>query len=222
VVGRGDERDFFERVGVEGEEEQSREARGASREMFHVTNGNGEQEGEGQNALMKIPFLIAAILLMTLPAQAQQPPKPGCDSAESKRLDFWIGEWDLSYTSNGQPAKSRNKISKILDGCVILEEFTGGSGAQLDGKSFSMYDVATKQWKQTWVDNTGSYLDFVGSMDAGDMVFSREAEVRGKKMTQRMVFRDVKPESLKWLWQKSEDAGKTWTTLWEIDYKRIR
>ena len=154
-------------------------------------------------------------------ATAQQP-TPGCTGPESKLLDFWVGEWDLTYTSNGQPAKSRNRISKILDGCVVLEEFTGGTGAQLDGKSFSMFDVATRRWKQTWVDNSGSYLDFVGSTDGADVVFSREAEVRGKKISQRMVFRDVTPASLKWLWQKSEDAGKTWTTQWEIDYKRVK
>jgi hypothetical protein len=167
-------------------------------------------------------LLVAFMITLAAGSAIAQQPKPGCDTPESKLLDFWVGEWELSYTSNGQRTTSRNRISKILDGCVVLEEFTGAPGVQLDGRSFSMFDVATKRWKQTWVDNNGSYLDFVGSTDGGDMVFSREAEVRGKKVTQRMVFRDVKPASLKWLWQKSEDGGKTWTTLWEIDYKRSK
>ena len=58
---------------------------------------------------------------------------------------------------------SRNRITKVLDGCVILEEFTGTAGTRLDGRSFSTYDRATRRWKQTWVDNTASYLDFVGA-----------------------------------------------------------
>ena len=37
-----------------------------------------------------------------------------------------------------------------------------------------------------------------------------------------MVFRDVKPASLKWLWQRSDDGGATWKTTWEIDYVRVK
>ena len=50
--------------------------------------------------------------------------------------------------------KSRNRITKVLDGCAILEEFSGAPGSKLDGRSFSQFDTATKQWKQTWVDNS--------------------------------------------------------------------
>ena len=35
-------------------------------------------------------------------------------------------------------------------------------------------------------------------------------------------WKDVKADSLKWLWQRSDDAGATWKTQWEIDYTRTR
>ena len=166
---------------------------------------------------------LAAAVLAAVPAFAQQQPAYGCDSAESKKLDFWVGLWELSYKGpNGQPAKSTNRITKTLDGCVILEEFTGAPGTRLDGRSYSTYDRATRRWKQVWVDNTASYLDFDGTTVDGDMAFARTfTRPDGKTLHQRMVFRDVKPDSLKWLWQSSPDA-QAWTTQWEIDYKRVR
>lgn len=173
---------------------------------------------------MKSLASLAAALAATLTtgAIAQAPTQYGCDSPESRELDFWVGDWELSYSAGGKAMKSRNRITKVLGGCVILEEFAGGEGTRLEGRSFSTYDRATRQWRQTWVDNTASYLDFHAGRVDGDMAFVREAtSAAGKKAWQRMVFRDVKPDSLKWLWQSSPD-GAAWTTQWEIDYRRVK
>jgi hypothetical protein len=179
---------------------------------------------------MKIAFAtcFAAVCCGYAYAQAPAPPPQptyGCDTAESKQLDFWVGEWEL--TTLGPPGagvgnKSRNRITKIMDGCAVLEQFTGGGASKLNGHSVSAYDRATKQWKQTWVDNTASYLDFVGGVVDGNMSFWREADRQGKKVKQRMVWKDVKADSLKWLWQSSADGGTTWSTQWEIDYRRLK
>ena len=168
---------------------------------------------------MKIAPCAAAALIAATGAHAQT---YGCDSPESRQLDFWLGEWELSYVEDGKPGKSRNRVSKILDGCAVLEEFSGAPGTRLDGRSFSTYDRLTKRWKQTWVDNTAGYLDFAGGLEGGRMVLSREMRRDGKAIGQRMVFQDIQRDSLKWLWQRSEDGGATWTTQWEIDYRRLK
>ena len=162
-----------------------------------------------------------SLLCVSLAASAAlaQAPKYGCDSPESKQLDFWVGEWDLSYAGGG---KGRNRITKALDGCAVFEEFEGAPGTPLNGRSFSVFDRTTKLWKQTWVDNTGAYLDFVGELVDGQVSFRREGERAGRKILTRMIWSDVKADSLKWLWQSSGDGGKTWKTTWEIDYRRIR
>lgn len=144
---------------------------------------------------MKILFGIAAFLA-ALTAHAQPATAYGCNSSESRQFDFWIGDWELSYVEDGKPGKSRNRVTTILDGCVVLEEFSGSPGTKLDGKSFSTFDRASKTWKQTWVDNTASYLDFSGGMSDGKMILAREAV--------------------------QKDGGKTWATQLEIDYKRVK
>ena len=167
---------------------------------------------------MRIVVTIAAALLCG--AAYAQAPRP-CDTPESHQLDFWLGTWDLTYTQNGQQAKSHNHISKILDGCVVLEEFSGAPGVALEGRSVSMFDRATRRWKQTWVDNSGSYLDFEGEAAAGGgMVFAREFTRNGQRVMQRMVFDEVKPDSLHWRWERSLDGGATWSTQWDIRYER--
>jgi hypothetical protein len=171
-------------------------------------------------ACMKILTALALLLLATPAAYAQA---TGCDTPESKQLDFWVGDWELATVGQNAPGKSRNRITKILDGCAILEEFDGAQGSKLVGRSVSTYDRASAKWKQTWVDNTASYLDFEGGLVEGDMSFWREAMQKdGRKQRQRMVWKDVKADSLKWLWQKSDDDGRTWSTQWEIDYRRIK
>ena len=169
---------------------------------------------------MRSALLLATLAASTAFAQAQ--PQYGCDSPESKQLDFWVGTWELSYTGpNGQPAKSRNRITKVLDGCAVLEEFDGGAGTKLVGRSYSVFDRATKRWKQTWVDNTGSYLDLEGATVDGNFAFERTVTRNGRTSHQRMVFSEVKPDSLRWSWQLSPD-GKAWNTAWDIEYRRVK
>ena len=160
-----------------------------------------------------------AFAALALPAALAQ--SPGCATPESRQMDFWLGEWDASWVMNGKPGKGRNRISKVLGGCVVLEEFSAPD-MPLEGRSWSMWDAASGRWKQTWVDDSGGYLDFVGAVVDGNRVFARDAERNGKAFKQRMVFTDVKPDAFRWLWQRSDDAGATWKTAWEIDYRRVK
>ena len=169
------------------------------------------------NPLARLAALVAAACAVS--SSAQSPASaPGCATEEAKRLDFWVGDWELVH----EGGRSRNRISKTLGGCVVLEEFRGAPGTNLDGMSVSTFDPATKRWRQTWVDNTGAYLDFDATTVDGNMAFERTAQKDGRRIRQRMVFRDVKADSLRWDWQRSDDDGATWKTTWEIAYRRAK
>lgn len=87
--------------------------------------------------------------------------------------------------------------------------------------SVSIFDTRAGKWKQTWVDNQGSYLDFVGEFKDGQMVLARDG-VRpdGSKIVQRMVFKNIQANEFDWSWESSADGGKTWHVDWPIHYKR--
>lgn len=138
----------------------------------------------------------------------------------AKQFDFWLGSWDLTWGDNG---RGTNEISRILDGRIIHENFSSlptDDSPPFKGISVSAYDEPTNQWRQTWVDNQGGYLDFVGSFADGKMILSREAIVKKKPVKQRMVWQNISHDAFDWAWEQSEDDGRSWQTMWPIHYQR--
>ena len=101
------------------------------------------------------------------------------------QFDFWLGKWDCTWAEDG---KATNHILRILDDNIIQENF---SAPDLKGMSVSAYDAERGRWCQTWVDNSGSYLDFTGTVEDGKMILSRDAIVRGEACKQRMVWFNI-------------------------------
>lgn len=158
--------------------------------------------------------IFCLILFLSLPSFAQQ---------DSSLFDFWIGEWDLTWTDpDGSPARGTNSITKILDGAVIQEDFAALSGQSkgFKGRSFTVLRGRTREWKQTWVDNQNSYLSFTGGANGNERFFVQEFVLNGVLMRQKMIFRNIAKNSFTWDWMKSADSGKTWKTNWTIHYKR--
>ncbi|HUG29080.1 MAG TPA: hypothetical protein VMQ65_01000 [Candidatus Limnocylindria bacterium] len=142
--------------------------------------------------------------------------RPAFDGTE---LDFWLGEWECTWDGG----HGTNRLSRILADKVILEEFEAapdpdGSGA-MQGRSWSVFDAGRGLWRQTWVDDQGSYFDLVGDTVDGSFAFARAAPERGPAARQRMVFRDVEADRFRWTWEFSPDDGATWVTRWEIAYR---
>jgi uncharacterized protein DUF1579 len=153
---------------------------------------------------------------------AQTRPNP-CAEPEQREFDFWVGEWELTWPGEraGETARGGNTIKRIMGGCVIEERFTGGDSMHLRGMSVSTFVPRGGKWKQTWVDNEGSYLDFVGDFKDGQMILSREGVAPdGARILQRMVWKNISPKELDWSWESSKDGGKNWQVLWPIHYKR--
>jgi hypothetical protein len=171
------------------------------------------------------PFALMAFFVTT--CLAQQPPQKRCDLPEQKQFDFWVGDWDLTTAGKkpGEVLHNSNTIKRILGGCIVQENFVGGNNPQqapqLLGMSISVFDPVSSKWKQTWVDNQGSYLDFTGEFKDGQMILSREAiRPDGTRVLQRMVWKNISATELDWSWERSHDGGKTWEVLWPIHYKR--
>ena len=130
------------------------------------------------------------------------------------QFDFWLGNWDVTW---GEDDKGTNRIEKILDGKIIQENFTA---PDLIGMSVSAYDAEHGLWRQTWVDNSGGYLDFTGKFEDGKMILSREAVIKGQACKQRMVWFDIQEFKFEWNWERSDDGGNTWHVAWNIHYTR--
>jgi hypothetical protein len=165
-------------------------------------------------ALVTIPLLSAQ--------QTSTAPQNPCAAPQQKQFDFWVGEWDLTWPGE-KPAEighGTNSIKRIMDGCVVQENFSGADSMHLRGTSVSTFDARSGHWKQTWVDNEGGYLDFVGDFSNGQMILQRETIHKRTKILQRMVWKNITANEFDWSWEASRDGGKTWQVNWPIHYKR--
>ncbi|MBL8059941.1 MAG: DUF1579 family protein [Chthonomonas sp.] len=163
-------------------------------------------------------MFAVSLVLSTIMAVAQPAPDP------AKDFDFWIGEWKCagdSYDAAGKATKTEatNRIAKILDSKVVEENFKMGS---FIGRSYSTYDPTAKLWRQTWVDNQGSYIALTGKFEAGKMILQTIPNPLQPKVASRMVFENIKKESFDWNWESSTDEGKTWKLNWHLRYTRVK
>ncbi len=157
-------------------------------------------------------------------------PAPACVDPAYRGFDFWIGAWDVvvkAPTTPGAPwaeARGTQRVSAILGGCAIAEHFAAqGPGPAWAGTSLSVWQPALGAWRQTWVDDQGSYLAFTGQVEAGTMTLYGEPFVKdGVTARKRMRFEGVTADAIHWVWQQSVDGGATWADQMIIDYTRAR
>ena len=160
-------------------------------------------------------------LLAAHPACTQSLP---CSGEAFRQFDFWIGEWDV-FKQDGTTAGD-SRISVILDSCVILEEWTSARPRQTffyKGKSFNTYNTVTKQWQQTWVDNTGRTTEFLRcDVTPGQLVFFADAawDNSGKACLRRLTFTRLSEDRVRQFSECSYDDGKTWSPEYDLDYRR--
>jgi hypothetical protein len=134
-------------------------------------------------------------------------------------LDFWLGEWVLSWGDGS--GRGTNRIERGVGDRVIVETFEGhGPRGTLHGLSVSVREGEAGPWRQTWVDSTGGYIDLLGVEVEGRISFQRTSLEDNVQVTQRMVWLAVERDRLRWEWQRSEDGGVTWAAQWVIHYVR--
>ena len=104
---------------------------------------------------------------------------------------------------------------------MVVESFDARPSSDYQGMSFSMYDPTLGRWRQTWVDSTGRYLDFAGGYENGAMDLRHHGELDGVAAEFRALWHSIERDRLEWAWQRSLDAGETWTTLWAMEYVRV-
>ena len=171
-----------------------------------------------------LAVVLAALASGPAVASAQSsgaPQTPPCSAAEHRQFDFWIGDWNVT-TPDGTAA-GRNSISRILNGCVLLEEWTGAGGGS--GKSFNLYNARKQQWHQTWVDGNGGILEIDGALNGnGEMVLSGEQPLRqGDGVARnRITWTPRSPDEVRQHWEVSTDGGATWRTVFDGTYRRVK
>jgi hypothetical protein len=169
-------------------------------------------------------FSIVLMLVMggwfcLAPGSALAAPDSGACSAnpESRQLDFWIGDWTVTYP--GMAGSAASKVSLDLDKCLVIESWEGGKGHT--GKNMFAYSADDQRWRGLFADNQGRVHVFEGKVSAGLAEFTGPSRgAKGQTVLNRIKVVRVAADKVEQSWEKSMNNGATWTIEFHGEYSR--
>lgn len=114
-----------------------------------------------------------------------------------------------------------NRITAILAGCGLQEEWTSADG-RTRGVSHNAYTAADRSWHQAWIDTSANRLDLVGGRVGDAMVLEQKPSIgtRGAGVWQRITWTPLPDGRVRQHWEVSKDGGRSWTTSFDGYYSR--
>ncbi len=170
---------------------------------------------------MRIVLALCLTVLAT-PAAAQVP--AGCDTPESHQFDFWVGKWEV-HPNGADTIIAHSLIEKKYTGCAIRENWMPlGKEPNGGGGSLSLYDPRLKQWRQTWVDSSGTRVDLDGGFANRVMsITGKWANFAGpgKDALVRMNYQRQPDGRVRQWALSSTDDGKSWKPAFDFLYRKV-
>jgi len=142
---------------------------------------------------------------------------PCSANSDSRQLDFWLGDWTVTYPGASVPSAS--KVYLELDKCLLVESWDGGKGHT--GKNMFAYSSDDKSWHGMFADNDGRVHIFEGKVVPGSAEFlGPSAGPNGQAVLNRIKVVRASPNEVEQTWEKSSDKGATWTMEFRGEYSR--
>lgn len=141
-----------------------------------------------------------------------------CEADERHHaFDFWIGEWTVTV---GGVFAGTNSIQPILGHCTLLEQWESAAGTF--GKSYNFYDPGYDHWRQIWISDNGSFVEFTGVARDGGIFYTAETvnPADGAVTKHKFEFTQIGNGIVRQYWATSTDNGETWTSIWDAEYAR--
>lgn len=169
---------------------------------------------------MRTPLLLSVLAIASAAVCGAEtaPSAPACTAPAYAEFDFWVGSWSVTDRNTDKLAGA-NRIEKVLNGCALLESWTGASGHR--GHSLTFYDAARQLWHQTWIDVAGEPLYLDGRLVEGVMTLEGVAPGEGggaEMIRHRIRWSPLEGGRVRQHWQSSADGGTTWTEVFDGIY----
>jgi hypothetical protein len=137
--------------------------------------------------------------------------------SENRQLDFWVGDWTVTYP--GMTGNAMSNVSLSLDKCLFTESWDGGKGHS--GKNMFAYSADDKSWHGMFTDNQGRVHVFAGKVGPGAAEFTGPSRgPNGETVLNRIKVVRINTNKVEQSWEKSTDNGATWTKEFSGEYSR--
>jgi hypothetical protein len=173
-----------------------------------------------RSLIVAIAPMIALLGASRFGAQPRPPASQQCTTPQYRQFDFFLGDWDV-YDVGASAVKARNRVTHMLGACALREVYERPDGYV--GESFSTYDAVRGLWHQSWVTNHGELLLLDGGLKSDAMVLTAmEPITSGSPSVLRGTWRRRPDGSLRETAERSKDGGKTWSVVFDIEFRRHR
>lgn len=167
--------------------------------------------------------VVASLLLLSLlgvPGHAQAPAGCSGDSTYAT-LDFWIGDWQVFV---GDTLVGTNRISKVLEGCAVIEQWRDVRGMQ--GQSLFYVEPVQRRWKQVWVTDAARRAGgvkekhLIAVLPGGGVRFQGELRsADGRIVLDRTTLAPRPGGGVHQFIEVSSDGGSTWRPTFDARYR---
>lgn len=168
--------------------------------------------------LRRILAALALVLLAVVPARGQATAEVASPVPEMRQFDYLVGDW--TYVARTKlpgppPVFMGTWLARPLDdGRGIIDEFRALDGAgnvAYYGVTIRTWNAEARRWDIFFVDRgpDGRWGDpQIGEarFEAGEMHLTQA----GPHSMIRVRYYDIRPESFRWIADRSLDGGQTW------------
>jgi len=168
--------------------------------------------------MVVIPVIIGGwVSVAASPSAVAADDAPCSTKAESRQLDFWLGDWVVKYP--GRTATAASRVSLALDQCLLTENWEGGNGHR--GETMFAYSSDDQSWHGMFADNEGRVHLFEGKVAPGAAEFTGPSRgPNGQAVLNRIKVVRINANKVEQSWEKSADNGVTWTMEFQGEYSR--
>lgn len=188
--------------------------------IFSFSQSVGAQENSADALPDNTPEVTLSGIIGEVPYES-----PSCTSADHHELDFMHGVWDLKVMIDERWVEGGFSVHRpALGGCASLEfvsfenwgeifkPITGRNG--LAEITINTYDSKEKNWRQVWVDDTGTIVtNFRGKKFADGIRFVGHAPNDTGSELQRMEWKITGDGLREMTFDQSTDGGQNWIRI---------
>ncbi|MEP2023533.1 MAG: hypothetical protein ABJH98_05465 [Reichenbachiella sp.] len=151
---------------------------------------------------------------------------------ELKKLDFFIGEWELvtkASRSDGSSmiGKARTKAYYILDQTAIQDDFYAldpSGNVVFRGTSIRSFNSQSGKYQIVWLmPGIDGITEISGVLCKGKLVTTGKGYDANGAFIERFEYYDIQPDSYSFKMDRSYDEGKTWILNFSsFDAKKVK
>jgi len=139
-----------------------------------------------------------------------------------KKLDFFVGIWDVYIGDNYADKVAVDTVSKFYGGCSIDEKFKWLGNSDYVGESISFFDNTSQRFRMCWAGKSGDIRNFEEMSSAQNSIVFFAVTTDGKSLIHRKLAITYNPadSTIHEHIENSYDLGKTWQPDFDALFKK--